>query len=103
MIGNENYTIAETPEKERTFQINFEDAFITENAGQTIYITYRAVVNDEAFTVDELKNDAFLGYKNDPYVGSYYETDTTKKVYTYGIEVKKLTRMVVYCRVLSLP
>lgn len=92
VIGNENYTIAETPEKERTFQINFEDAFITENAGQTIYITYRAVVNDEAFTVDELKNDAFLGYNNDPYVGSDYETDTTKKVYTYGIEVKKVDK-----------
>lgn len=92
VIGNENYTIAETPEKERTFQINFEEAFITENAGQTIYITYNAVVNDEAFTIDELKNDAFLGYNNDPYVGSDYETDTTKKVYTYGIEVEKVDK-----------
>ena len=60
MIEGANYTIEKTPEGGRTFQINFKDAFITENAGQTIYITYDAVVNDDAFTVDNLKNDAFF-------------------------------------------
>lgn len=92
VIDSENYTIAETPAEGRTFEINFDGTFITANAGQIIYITYDAVVNDKAFTVDALKNDAFLGYSNDPYVDSDYEIDTNTKVYTYGIEIKKVDK-----------
>lgn len=85
-----NYTIT-APSGEKTFLIAFNEDFTTTYSGTTVYITYKATVNDKAFTENALGNDAFLGYDNDPYQDSDYETPGTHEdVYTYGIQVKKV-------------
>lgn len=89
-IDATNYTITE-PSGEKTFLIAFNKEFTTTYSGTTVYITYEATVNNKAFTENALGNDAFLGYDNDPYQDSDYETPGTHEdVYTYGIQVKKV-------------
>lgn len=89
-IAAANYTIPE-PSGEKTFLIAFNEGFTTTYSRTTVYITYEATVNNKAFTENALGNDAFLGYDNDPYQDSDYETPGTHEdVYTYGIQVKKV-------------
>ena len=55
---------------------------------------YKAVVNENAFTVDDLGNSAFAGYQTDPYdENSYIPGDGDKEyVYTYGIDLTKMDK-----------
>ncbi|MGI6007196.1 MAG: SpaH/EbpB family LPXTG-anchored major pilin [Ruminococcus sp.] len=88
VVSSDNYTV--TNPSGKTFQINFDEDFILGNAATPIIVTYQAVVNANAFTEDALGNDAFLGYSNDPYGDSTYETSTDHDVYTYGIQLDKV-------------
>ncbi|MGI6011816.1 MAG: SpaH/EbpB family LPXTG-anchored major pilin [Ruminococcus sp.] len=89
-IPNTNYSVT-APSGNRTFLIAFNQAFTTGYAGDTLYITYTATVNENAFEEDALGNDAFLGYNNDPYTDEDYETPGTHEdVYTYGINLTKI-------------
>ena len=76
-----------------TFLISFADTFTTTYSNPTLYITYTATVNTNAFGEDALGNDAFLGYNNDPYTDSDYTTPGTHEdVYTYGIQFDKVDK-----------
>ena len=90
-----NYEITnpgQTTPGEATFLVTFKDDFTTAYTGTTLYVTYTATVNENAFGEDALGNDAFLGYDNDPYTDSDYETTTEKDVYTYGINLTKVDK-----------
>ena len=58
-------------------------------------VKYRAVVNENAFDVDDLGNSAFAGYQTDPYdENSYTPGDGDKEnIYTYGIDLTKMDKM----------
>lgn len=74
------------------FEIDFDyDALKRTAPNETkITVTYKAVVNENAFEKDALGNTAFIGYQRDPYDESTYTTDEVEKdVYTYGIELTK--------------
>ncbi len=83
-----------------TFLIDFDydnlrTAFDSDNDGlidlDYIWIQYTAELNENAFTLDEQNNIAYVGQDNDPYDdGSYEPTDVEEKVYTYGIHVNKV-------------
>lgn len=76
-----------------TFQITFHADFIKNNVGEKLYITYDAVINEKALTIDSLKNEAYLGYNNDPYDSNSYKENTTEAiVFTYGIGVIKVDK-----------
>lgn len=87
-VSADNYTVS-APEG-KTFQIDFTNAYVRDNAGTTIIVTYKAVVNEDAFTTDALGNKAFLGVNNDPYGDGDYELETEYDVYTYGIQLDKV-------------
>lgn len=92
--GPDTYTVAANPAP-YTFKLVFADAFISANAGKTIYVTYTATVNEKAFGTDALGNDAFLGYNNDPYDDSSFDEDggkTEEDVYSYGVTLKKVDK-----------
>lgn len=90
-ISNDNYTV--TNPQGKTFLISFNSAFTTTYENPTLYITYTATVNENAFGEDALGNDAFLGYNNDPYTDSDYTTPGTHEdVYTYGIQFDKVDK-----------
>lgn len=94
-ISAANYEITnpgQTTPGEATFLVTFKDDFTTAYTGTTLYVTYTATVNENAFGEDALGNDAFLGYDNDPYTDSDYETTTEKDVYTYGINLTKVDK-----------
>ncbi|HIV41984.1 MAG TPA: SpaH/EbpB family LPXTG-anchored major pilin [Candidatus Mediterraneibacter guildfordensis] len=59
---------------------------------EKIYVTYSATVNANAFEADDLGNDAFIGYTNDPYEDSDSKTETEETVYTYAIDVTKYAK-----------
>ena len=59
---------------------------------EKIYVKYSATVNENAFEKDELGNDAFVGYTNDPYNDSDSKTDVDETVYTYAIDVTKYAK-----------
>lgn len=92
--GTVNYTVeTEGLGKGRTFKVSFTEEFTKEYPYTTLYITYTATVNANAFEQDALGNKAFLGYDNDPYSkDSYTEKPVEEKVYTYGIEIKKVDK-----------
>nr|WP_317412885.1 SpaH/EbpB family LPXTG-anchored major pilin [uncultured Solibaculum sp.] len=74
-----------------TFKIAFTENFLTTTNLTKVYVTYDAIVNENAFATDALGNEAFLGYNNDPYDDSSSQTDgTDKDIYTYGITVTKI-------------
>lgn len=76
-----------------SFKITFTDDFLKnpDYAGQTIYITYSATINETAFVDDGLDNKAYIGYNRDPYdEKSYTEKTDEEKVFTYGIEITKV-------------
>lgn len=77
----------------RTFAIDFNEKFFTDYGALTkIYVTYDVEVTSDAFANGGmLKNDAFLGYNNDPYMeNGYTEIPTDEKVYTYTISLEKV-------------
>lgn len=60
--------------------------------GDTITVTYKAVINENAVTTDPVTNSAKVEYSNDPVSGGTGEsTPSTTKVYTYDINVHKYT------------
>lgn len=60
--------------------------------GDTITVTYKAVINENAVTTDPVTNSAKVEYSNDPNSTSKGEsTPSTTKVYTYDINVHKYT------------
>ncbi len=91
-ISDDNYTVT-VPSETRTFSIAFKDQFTRNTELTTIYIVYSATVNPFAFEEDALGNQAFLGYSNDPYTESDYETPGPEEdVYTYGIALTKIDK-----------
>lgn len=92
LISDDNYTVT-VPSATRTFSIAFKDQFTRTTEFTTIYIVYSATVNPSAFEEDALGNQAFLGYSNDPYTESDYETPGPEEdVYTYGIALTKIAK-----------
>lgn len=92
--GDNTYTVATNP-GDYTFKLVFADAFISANAGEKIYVTYTATVNENAFGTDAWGNDAFLGYNNDPYDNNSFDEDggkTEEDVYSYGVTLKKVDK-----------
>lgn len=60
--------------------------------GDTITVTYKAVINENAVTTDPVTNSAKVEYSNDPMSdGTGESTPSTTKVYTYDINVHKYT------------
>ena len=92
LTAGTDYTVAAPVPDGSTFQINFTDTYVRGKPGVKIYVAYTAVVNEKAFVVDALGNDAFLGLANDPYGDDSYETPTDKDVYTYGIQFDKVDK-----------
>lgn len=75
---------------ENSFTLTFTNAYITNNQGKQVVITYSVTVNENAFEEDALGNKAYVG-TNDPTTGSDYEEKIQEvDVYTYGITVKKV-------------
>lgn len=75
---------------ENSFTLTFTNAYITNNQGKQVVITYSVTVNENAFEEDALGNKAYVG-TNDPTTGSDYEEKIPEvDVYTYGITVKKV-------------
>ncbi len=84
-----NYTTTIDGAATETFVIEFTEDFINANAGETVYVTYDAKVNANAFTTDSLGNSAYSAY-NDPYdSSSYVKVPAEEDVYTYGITLTK--------------
>ena len=53
-----------------------------------VHVVYTGTLNEDAFTMNELGNQAYVGVNTNPYDdGSYDTTKVEKKVYTYGITV----------------
>lgn len=77
----------------RTFEIPFKYDNLKNTAGNATNVTvkYKAIVNENAFTVDDLGNTAFVGYQTDPYDENSYKPGEEDKeiVYTYGIDLTK--------------
>lgn len=78
--------------KNRTFLVEFTEAFFKNYTGTHVYVTYDATVTSDAFANGGvMENDAFLGYNTDPYDSdSYKEDDDNEKVYTYTIDLTKV-------------
>ena len=93
--GENTYTVATDP-GDYTFKLVFAEEFIFANAGKTIYVTYTATVNENAFgEEDALGNKAFLGYNNDPYDDNSFKPnggETEEDVYSYGVTLKKVDK-----------
>lgn len=88
-----------TEGRNATFILDFNYDELMKNYGtangktlQGIKVTYEGIINEHAFDgEDALKNTAYTG-KNDPYDSSDYDTqEDTEKVFTYGIDVTKVT------------
>lgn len=90
--ASNNYNITTENINDRTFQISFQDDFTTTTTADTLYITYTATVNTNAFGTDVLGNDAYLTYNNDPYTTATHEMTDDVNVYTYGITVNKVDK-----------
>lgn len=90
---------AAVPDKsktQRTFVIEFQEEFFKDQSAlKKVYVTYDAKVTSGAFTntpSGSMVNAAFLGYSNNPYdVNSYTEVKDSVTVYTYAINLKKVT------------
>lgn len=56
-----------------------------------VHVVYTGTLNEDAFTTDELGNTAYVEVNTNPYdEDSYEKTTVDKKVYTYGINVTKV-------------
>lgn len=56
-----------------------------------VHVVYTGTLNEDAFTTDDLGNTAYVGVNTNPYdEDSYEKTTVDKKVYTYGINVTKV-------------
>ena len=100
-IGNESTTLPNTyytlsTDVANSFEFDltahYADIKADYSTAEKIYVTYSATVNANAFEVDDLGNDAFIGYTNDPYDDSESKTETTETVYTYAIDVAKYAK-----------
>lgn len=89
-FGNE--TIAVTPTYENNgFTITFNMVNYQGYKGQTITVTYNAIVTEKAVTEDVTKNTAVLTYSNNPKNNESFETFTDEEiVYSSQIEVTKV-------------
>ena len=89
-FGNE--TIAVTPTYENNgFTITFNMVKYQGYKGQTITVTYNAIVTEKAVTEDVTKNTAVLTYSNNPKNSESVETFTDEEiVYSSQIEVTKV-------------
>lgn len=84
---NANYTVTA---QGNGFEINFNyDALKTTVGTKTyIHVVYTGTLNEDAFTTDELGNTAYVEVNTNPYdENSHEKTTVEKKVYTYGITV----------------
>lgn len=56
-----------------------------------VHVVYTGTLNEDAFTSDDLGNQAYVGVNTNPYdEDSYDKTIVEKEVYTYGINVTKV-------------
>lgn len=92
VVDASNYEITTEDINNRIFQISFKKNFTTTTTADTLYITYTATVNANAFGTDVLGNDAYLTYNNDPYTTATHELTDDVDVYTYGITVNKVDK-----------
>lgn len=89
---NANYTITEA-EAGNGFEIQFkyDNLKDTVDTDTYVHVVYTATLNEDAFTTDDLGNTAYVGVNTNPYDEDSVETETvTKKVYTYGFTVTKV-------------
>lgn len=92
VVDASNYEITTEDINDRIFQISFKKDFTTTTTADTLYITYTATVNANAFGTDVLGNVAYLTYNNDPYTAVTYDKNGEVDVYTYGITVNKVDK-----------
>lgn len=92
VVAKDDYDVTTRNIEGRTFQISFHDDFTTTTTADTLYITYTATVNANAFGTNVLGNDAYLKYNNDPYAATTHELTDDVDVYTYGITVDKVDK-----------
>ena len=71
------------------FEINFDMTDYQDYKGQTITVTYKAIINENAVTDDETKNTAVLKYSNNPKVEDSYDTFTDEEI-VYSSQLKVL-------------
>lgn len=85
--GENTYTLATNGlSDKKTFEIRFAKAFLENNKGKKVEVTYYAQVNENAVYINE--NSANITYQNKP--GETTDaTPSTKNVYTYGIDLTK--------------
>lgn len=89
--NSSTFEITIDSEDSNKFQIEFAEQFVIAHGGEKLTVTYNAKVNENAFTIDSLGNEAFIGYNNDPYdEASYQEKSDPENVYTYGIGLTKM-------------
>ena len=95
-LGREYAIEFDLTDPARTFEITFDyDTLKAVGNATSVTVKYRAVVNENAFDVDDLGNSAFAGYQTDPYdENSYTPGDGDKEnIYTYGIDLTKMDKM----------
>lgn len=87
-----DYTLNEDATDKATFTVTMEKATLMKYQGQQIKVTYTATVNDKAVVnPDNLKNNAYLEFNNDPFNSNDHTTTTTEEqVYTYNIDLTKV-------------
>ena len=75
------------------YKVKNYDDLKTKLGGETsIIVTYQATVNEKAINgAENLVNEAYINYNNDPYTndGSEKQTDT-EKLYTYNLKIVKV-------------
>lgn len=92
-VGAENYTLATTEIDGATFEVQFkyDDLIKAYPTAKYVHLVYTATINENAFTVINGKNTAYVGVNTNPYdEDSYEKTTVDEQVYTYGITVTKV-------------
>lgn len=91
-VDNTNYTVTtpgseETEDDKCTFEVSFTENFLkTLKAYNEIVISYSATVNEDAVTVDEVKNTATLNFGDNQKIDT--EKDPTE-IKTYSFDLIK--------------
>lgn len=87
------YTLKTSDIDGATFEVQFKYHDLTDyySGAKYVHLVYTATINENAFTVVNGKNTAYVGVNTNPYdTESYEKTPVDENVYTYGITVTKV-------------
>ena len=87
-----DYTLSTIPTDKSTFTIDIKKDYLIKHPGAQLKVTYSAKVNKDAVVGNEnLRNDAYLEFNNDPFDSNHFtEIPTNKQLYTYTVEFTKV-------------